>query len=85
MGRSVSISTTVETDVDVDIDTDDFYDDDLIDELEHRGYIVFEKNDPQRNDELIKDRIFRLKTVYDTMAHDFFMKELKIFFKNELN
>jgi hypothetical protein len=34
---------TVYTEVEVDVDLDDFEDDDLIDEIERRGYFVSEK------------------------------------------
>jgi hypothetical protein len=35
--------------VDVDVDLDDFDDDELADELEHRGYIVYHKDDGSDN------------------------------------
>lgn len=34
---------TISTYVDVDVDFDDFDDDELVDELEHRGYQVFKE------------------------------------------
>ena len=38
-------TTTVTADVDVDIDLGDFDDDDLIEELEDRGYKIFDEDD----------------------------------------
>lgn len=43
MGKTVCV--TVDTTVDVDVDVGDFYDDDLIEELEDRGYKIFNEND----------------------------------------
>ena len=41
----MSKTTTVTVDVDVDIDLYDFSDDDLIEELEDRGYNIFHEED----------------------------------------
>jgi hypothetical protein len=37
-------SRTVTVDVDVDVDVEDFDDEDLVDELRHRGYSVVKKD-----------------------------------------
>lgn len=75
MGR-----TTYSAMVDVDVDLCDFDDEELIEELELRKYIVYADNDHQS----MKDRIFKLKTVYDTMSYNYFIKELNSFFRHEL-
>ena len=41
---------TISTYVDVDIDLDEFDDDELTDELEHRGYFVSKESVPQSFD-----------------------------------
>lgn len=61
MSRTVCV--TVDTTVDVDVEMSDFDDSDLIDELEERGYKIFDEEDetaPFLNKydcELILDRI----------------------------
>jgi hypothetical protein len=58
-----SVCVTVDTTVDVDVELTDFNDDDLIEELEDRGYKIFDEEDetsPFLNKydcELILDRL----------------------------
>jgi hypothetical protein len=73
-------TVTYNTMVDVDIDLCEFDDEELIEELELRKYIIYADEDHQS----MKDRIFKLKTVYDTMSYNSFIKELNLFFLNEL-
>lgn len=62
MGRK-TLCVTVDTTVDVDVDIGDFEDNDLIEELEDRGYKIFDESDetsPFLNKydcEMILDRI----------------------------
>ena len=53
-------TVTVTTDVDVDVDLDDFDTDDLIDELDNRGYTVFDSD----ADDLVDAVIEKGYTVY---------------------
>jgi hypothetical protein len=46
--------TTVYTEVEVDVDLDEFDTDDLISELEERGYIIGGKNAEDSNEVLVK-------------------------------
>ncbi len=73
-------TVTYNTMVDVDIDLCEFDDEELIEELELRKYIIYADEDHQS----MKDRIFKLKTVYDTMSYNSFIKELNSFFRYEL-
>ena len=58
---------------------DDFDDYELIDELQDRGYNVYGKLHEEHQD------LFELYKTYQTMPHDFFMKELKKFFREKLD
>lgn len=71
---------TVTVDVDVDIDIDDVDTDDLIDELEHRGYVVFDK-DEEKVRETNSDRILWLiRQSYITDTPENFRKFLELKF-----
>ena len=52
-------TVSVDVDVDVEIDINDFDTDDLIDELEHRGYVVLDVNEEKAR-ETNSDRILWL-------------------------
>jgi hypothetical protein len=65
--------------ISVDVDIDEFDDDELIDELESRGYKVFDE------DEVNPEPIKALYTAYTTMSPEFFQKELKKYFRDHLN
>ena len=58
---------------------DNFDDDDLITELQSRGYNIYDNLHEEHQD------LFELYKTYQTMPHDFFMKELKNFFREKLN
>lgn len=79
---------TVSAYVDVDVDLDDFNTDELIDELEARGYIVMDKDDSGAPESL-KDQIHNLKEDF-ILWHNFGMKNevferiLKEFFKETI-
>jgi hypothetical protein len=53
MFKTVAVDVTVDTTVDVDIDLDDFSDDDLIEEMEERGFKVLYKDEYLGKDELV--------------------------------
>ena len=68
---------TVSVDVDVDVDIDDFDSEDLIDELEHRGYVVLDK-DEEKARETNSDRILWLiRQSYITDTPENFRKFLE--------
>ena len=58
---------------------DDFDDYELIDELQDRSYNVYGKLHEEHQD------LFELYKTYQTMPNDFFMKELKKFFREKLD
>lgn len=68
--------TTVYREVEIDIDLDDFDNDELIEELERRGYSVFGKEE--------ENTISRLYSTYLTSSSETFEKELKAYFRNTL-
>ena len=91
---------TISQEVVVDFDLDDIDDSDLIDELENRGFTVYEPGD--RDEDLIEkvqargytvygklhdknEEIGKLYTTYMTMSPEFFQKELKKYFREKLN
>ena len=66
--------------VDVDIDIDDIYTDDLIDELEYRGYTVLDENDAKAR-ETDSDRIlWQIRQSYITDTPENFRKFLELKF-----
>ena len=68
---------TVTVDVDVDVDINDFDTDDLIDELEDRGYVVLDK-DEEKARETNSDRILWLiRQSYITDTPENFRKFLE--------
>lgn len=69
--------------VSVDVDLDEFDDDELIDELESRGYKVLEDQNYIGN--LPPEPIQSLYATYTTMSPEFFQKELKKYFRENLN
>lgn len=72
MGRK-----TVSVDVDVDVDIEDFDSEDLIDELEYRGYVVLDK-DEEKVRETNSDRILWLiRQSYITDTPENFRKFLE--------
>lgn len=71
---------SITVDVDVDVDIDDFDTDDLIDELEHRGYVVLDK-DEEKVRETNSDRILWLiRQSYITDTPENFRKFLELKF-----
>jgi hypothetical protein len=71
---------TVTVDVDVDVDINDFDTDDLIDELEDRGYVVLDK-DEEKARETNSDRILWLiRQSYITDTPENFRKFLELKF-----
>ena len=65
-----------------DLELGDCDDDELIDELENRDYIVYGKgHEPNINRECVE----KLYTTYTTMPSKFFEKELKKFFLETLD
>lgn len=70
--------------VSVHVDLDEFDDDELIDELESRGYKVFDK-DGDVSPKPIQEPIQTLYTTFQTMDRDYFEKELKKFFRDTLD
>lgn len=51
----MSKSYTVYKEVDIDVELDDFSDDDLIEELEARGYAIDGTSTPENNNELLTE------------------------------
>lgn len=79
---------TVSAYVDVDVELDDFVTDDLIEELEARGFIVMDKDDSD-GPEHLKDNIHRLKEDFINwyqfgMKNENFENRLKEFFKETI-
>ena len=91
---------TISQEVVVDFDLDDIDDMDLVDELENRGFTVYEPGD--RDEDLIEkvqargytvygklhhkdDDLTKLYTTYMTTSPEFFQKELKKYFREKLN
>lgn len=68
---------TVTVDVDVDVDIDDFDTEDLIDELEHRGYAIVDKSE-EKVRETNSDRIlWQIRQSYITDTPENFRKFLE--------
>lgn len=51
--RTYSVDVTVDTTVDVDVDLDDISDEDLIEEMEERGFKILYKDEYLGKDELV--------------------------------
>lgn len=80
---------TVNVNANVDVDLDDFNTEDLIEELEIRGFIVMDKDDSD-GPEHLKDNIHRLKEDFILwkdlgMKNEVFERILKDFFKETIN
>lgn len=79
---------TVSAYVDVDVDLDDFNTDELVDEVEARGFIVMNKDDSDAPGSL-KDQIHHLKDDFILwqnfgMKNEVFERILKEFFKETI-
>ena len=71
---------TVTVDVDVDVEIEDFDSEDLINELEHRGYVVLDK-DEEKVRETNSDRIlWHIRQSYITDTPENFRKFLELKF-----
>lgn len=82
------VRKNIETFVEVDVDLDDFQSDELIDELEARGYIVMDKDDSDAP-ESIRNEIQKLKDDFINwyqfgMKNENFEKTMKQFFKETI-
>lgn len=79
----------VKTHVEVEVYLDEIDDDDLIDEIKDRGYEVYDKGEVKRvrnADTKFYDRsISDLYNTYMTCSPEFFVKELKKFFREHLD
>ena len=64
--------------ISVHVELEEFDDDELIEELESRGYKVFERNLPP-------EPIQSLYATYTTMSPEFFQTELKKYFRDHLD
>jgi hypothetical protein len=64
-----------------DLELGDCDDDELIDELKDRGFIVYSKDE----NHTLTSTIGELYTTYLTMSPEFFEKELKKFFREHLD
>jgi hypothetical protein len=64
-----------------DLELGDCDDDELIEELKDRGFIVYSKDENLTP----KTTIGELYTTYQTMSPEFFEKELKKFFREHLD
>lgn len=67
-----------EVDVDIDVEMEDIDTEDLIEELEERGFLVHEKAEYDGSIEY-------LYSTWRTCSDDMFQKELKNFFGKHLN
>ena len=78
---------TVTVDVDVDVDLDDFDTDDLVYELESRGFkgVVGDEKEELPSTDYLSDSIYKLYKDYITVSPEIFNKELKRFFRDVLN
>jgi hypothetical protein len=65
-----------------DIELGDCDDDELVNELKDRGFIVYSKDEDVSTP---KSTIGELYTTYQTMSSEFFEKELKKFFREHLD
>jgi hypothetical protein len=72
---------TVYKEVEVDIEMDDLESSDLIEELEDRGYHVFKEGEKLP----IEDSVWDLWLSYQHDKDEFFEKNLKKFFSEQLN
>jgi len=72
MGRK-----TVSVDVDVDVDIDDFDTDDLIDELEYRGFVVLDKNEEKARETDSERILWLIRQSYITDTPENFRKFLE--------
>jgi len=70
---------TVMLDSEVPVDIGDYDDDELILEIQHRGFDVWSKKAGGNPD------LLELYTTYQTMSPEFFQKELKKFFRYNLD
>ena len=77
-------SRTVTVDVDVDVDVEDFDDEDLVDELRHRGYSVVRKDRREFSwlrqsyeEEELDDLLWKLRQSYIIDNDDRFRKSFE--------
>jgi len=77
-------SRTVTVDVDVDVDVEDFDDEDLVDELRHRGYSVVKKDRREFSslkqsyeEEELDDLLWKLRQSYIIDNDDRFRKSFE--------
>ena len=80
---------TVNVNANVDVDLDDFNTEDLIEELEIRGFIVMDKDDSD-GPEHLKDNIHKLKEDFINwyqfgMKNENFEASMKEFFKETID
>ena len=68
---------TVTVDVDVDVDIDDFDTGDLIDELEHRGYVVLDENEDRARETNSERILWLIRQSYITDTPENFRKFLE--------
>jgi len=55
---------TISVDVDVDVDINDFDTDDLIDELEHRGYKIVDENEAKFHESNVERILWLIRQSY---------------------
>jgi ACT domain-containing protein len=68
---------TVTVDVDVDVDINDFDTDDLIDELEDRGYVVLDKDEKKARETNSERILWLIRQSYITDTPENFHKFLE--------
>jgi hypothetical protein len=68
---------TVNVEVDVDVDIDDFDTDDLIDELEDRGYVVLDEKDEKARETSAERILWLIRESYITDTPENFRKLLE--------
>jgi hypothetical protein len=68
---------TVTVDVDVDVDIDDFDTDDLIDELEDRGYVVLDEKEERSRETRLERILWLIRQSYITDNPENFHKLLE--------
>ena len=78
------------TEVQVDVDLDDFDTDDLIEEIENRGFFLLDQDDSGAMSESAKDDIYNLYRDFvrwdkNEMPDNGFVLSLKKFFEENLN
>lgn len=64
----MAVYKTITTDVDVEVDLDEWDDDELIEELESRGFNVGEHSDPETSKDLL-EKIWQLRRTNQPYDH----------------